>query len=117
MGNRRHLMATAPVKTGIGHIQQLGHKGRVFANDVTNSLGGSPLIPTQLEDLQRQRGNRRESLAIFYTLQNLGIHYSLNLRPFITIHHNSIPSQTNHPDLSPYRLASVDRLYGEFFSE
>ena len=117
MGDRRHFMATAPVKTGIGHIQQFGDKGWIFANDVTNTLGGSSLIPTQLEDLQRLRGNRRKGLAIFYTLQNLVIHYSLNLRPFITIHHNSIPSKTNYPDLLPYRLASIDRLYREFFSE
>ena len=117
MGDRRHFMSTAPVKTGIRHIQQLGDKGRIFANDVTNALGGRPLIPTQLEDLQGQRGDRREGLAIFYTLQNLGIHYSLNLMPCIIISHNSMPSKTNHPDLSPYRLVFIDRLDRDFFSE
>jgi hypothetical protein len=69
-------MPTAAIETGIGHIQQFGDKGRVFADDVPDFFGAGPLIPAQLQHLQGQSRDRGKSFAIFNTLKNLGIHDS-----------------------------------------
>lgn len=52
LSDRGHFMAAAPVKAGIGHIQQFGHKGWVLTNDISDFFRIGFFITAHLKDLQ-----------------------------------------------------------------
>lgn len=79
MGDGGYFMPAAPIKTGIGDIQQFGDKGWIPANDIPNFFGGGSLVPAQLQHLQGQGWNGRKCFTVFYSLKNLGIHNASDL--------------------------------------
>jgi hypothetical protein len=69
-------MPTSSIKTGIGDVQELRHKRRVFTDNLTNLVRIRLVLPAHLQNLQRQSRDRWKCFTIFNALKYLRIHAS-----------------------------------------